>query len=104
MLNFANANFSSEEWCYENNVSYGIMFHKWSTVSSGGEALPYLAYTSQVCAAEQKVLSIKQSVEFYYCSSKILIIYFITLIVKYSILIVNSLKSVVNSVFLGWKP
>ena len=51
----------------------------------GGEALPYLAYTGQVCAAEQKVLSVKQGVEFYYCSSKILIIYFIILIVKYSI-------------------
>ena len=50
-----------------------------------GEALPYLAYTGQVCAAEQKVLSAKQGVEFYYCSSKILIIYFIILIVKYSI-------------------
>ena len=30
----------------------------------GGEALPYLTYTGQVCAAEQKVLSIKQGVEF----------------------------------------
>ena len=70
----------------------------------GGKALPYLAYTGQVCAAEQRVLSIKQSVDFYYCSSKILIIHFITLIVKYSILIVSSLKSVENSVFLGWKP
>ena len=57
----------------------------------------------QVCAAEQKVLSIKRGVEFYHCSSKILIIYFIILIVKYSILIINSLKSVVDSVFLGWK-
>ena len=59
------------------------------------------AYTGQVCAAEQKVLSIKQGVEFYYCSSKIQIIYFI--VVKYSILVVNLLKSVVNSVFLDWK-
>ena len=40
-------------------------------------------YTGQVCAAEQKVLSIKRSVEFYHCSSKILIIYFIILIVKF---------------------
>ena len=72
-----------------------------------GEALPYLAYTGQVCAAEQKdynINNIIQGVEFYYWSSKILIIYFIILIVQYSILIVNSLKSVVNSVFLGWKP
>ena len=30
----------------------------------GGEALSYLAYTGQVCAAEKKVLSIKQGVEF----------------------------------------
>ena len=58
-------------------------------------------YTGQVCAAEQKVLSIKRSVEFYHCSSKILIIYFIILIVKYPILIINSLKSVVDSVFLA---
>ena len=63
----------------------------------GRKALPYLAYTGQVCAAEQKVLGIKQGVEFYYFSSKILFIYFI-------ILTVNSLKSIVNSVFLGWKP
>ena len=51
----------------------------WSAFRRGGgdEALPYLAYTGQVCAAEQKVLSIKQGVEFYYFSSKILIIYFI---------------------------
>ena len=53
-------------------------------------ALPYLAYTGQVFAAEHKVLSTKQG-------SKILIIYF-------TILIVNLLKSVVHSVFLGWKP
>ena len=69
-----------------------------------GEALPYLAYTGQVCAAKQKDLNIIHDVEFYYWSSKILIIYFIILIVQYSILIVNSFKSVVNSVFLGWKP
>ena len=49
-----------------------------------GEALPYLAYTGQVCVAEHKVLSIKQGVEFYYFhNSKILIIYFIILIVKF---------------------
>ena len=29
----------------------------------GGEALPYLAYTGQVCAAEHKVLSINQGVQ-----------------------------------------
>ena len=55
-------------------------------MGGGGEvALPYLAYTGQVCAAEQEALSAKQGVEFYYCSSKVLIIYFIILIVKYSI-------------------
>ena len=43
----------------------------------GGGELPRLAYTGQVYAAEQKVLSIKQGVEFYHFSSKILIIYFI---------------------------
>ena len=31
-----------------------------------GGALPYLAYTGQVWAAEHKVLSIKQGVAFYY--------------------------------------
>ena len=40
-------------------------------------SLPYLAYTGQVYAAEHKVLSIKQGVEFYYFNSRILIIYFI---------------------------
>ena len=51
----------------------------------GGEggALPYLAYTGQVYAAEHKVLSIKQGVEFYYFNSRILIIYFILLMVKF---------------------
>ena len=53
-------------------------------MGGGGEALPYLAYTGQVCAAEQtRVLSIKQGVEFYYFSSKILITYFIVFIVKF---------------------
>ena len=49
----------------------------------GGEALPYLAHTGQVCAAEHKVLSINQGVELYYFNSKNLIIYFIILIVKF---------------------
>ena len=48
-----------------------------------GEALPYLAYTGQVCAAEHQVLSIKQGVKFYFFNSKILIIYFIILKVKF---------------------
>ena len=60
-----------------------------------------MAYTGQVCAAEHKVLGIKQGVELYYFSSKILIIYFNSTIFY---LIVNSLIGVVNSVFLGWKP
>ena len=50
----------------------------------GGGAHPHLAYTGQVCVAERKVLSIKQGIQFYYCSSKILIIYFVISIVKYS--------------------
>ena len=50
-----------------------------------GEALPYLAYTGQVCAAEQKVLTVTQGVEFYYFSSKIIIIYFIILIVNFKL-------------------
>ena len=35
-----------------------------------GRTLPYLAHTGQVCASEHKVLTIKQSVEFYYFNSK----------------------------------
>ena len=42
-----------------------------------------MAYTGQVYAAEHKVLSIKQGVEFYYFNSRILIIYFILLMVKF---------------------
>ena len=50
----------------------------------GGEgALPYFAYTGQVCAAEHNVLKIKQGIEVYYFNSKILIIYFIILMVKF---------------------
>ena len=49
----------------------------------GGVALPYLAYTGQVCAAEHKVFSIKQGVEFYNLNGKIPIIYFIIFIVKF---------------------
>ena len=49
----------------------------------GGETLPYLAYTGQLCAAEHKVLSINQGVELYYFNSKNLIIYFMVLIVKF---------------------
>ena len=49
----------------------------------GGGTLPCLAYTGQVYAVEHKVLSIKQGVEFYYFNSRILIIYFILLMVKF---------------------
>ena len=49
----------------------------------GGGALPYLAYTGQVSAAEHKVLTITQGVEFYYFNSKILSVYFIILMVKF---------------------
>ena len=41
-----------------------------------GERHP-LFWPIQVCAAEHKVLNIKQGVEFYYVTGKILIIYFI---------------------------
>ena len=47
-----------------------------------GERHP-LFWPIQVCAAEHKVLNIKQGVEFYYVTGKILIIYFIILIVKF---------------------
>ena len=68
MLNFPNANFSSEEWCYANDVSYGIMFHEWSTFrgGTGGGTSLFGLYRSGVCAAEQKDLNIIQGVEFYY--------------------------------------
>ena len=53
-----------------------------------GRTLPYLAHTGQVCASEHKVLTIKQSVEFYYFNSKnrksksLILICFIILIGK----------------------
>ena len=50
----------------------------------GGGPLPYLAYIVRVCAAEYKVLKIKQGVVFYYFKSKILIFFFIILIVKFA--------------------
>ena len=95
MLNFPNANVSSEEWCYANDVSLKQVQCQCSVSVSvlkqvlghvsrrGGGALPYLAYTGQVCAVERKVLSIKQGVEFYYFNSKILNVHFITLMVKF---------------------
>ena len=62
MLNFPNANFSSEEWCYANDVSYGIiaLFSKTSSrlksgacfeVGSGGEGGTALfgLYRSGMC-------------------------------------------------------
>ena len=48
------------EWCV---VLKQVLEH---VLRGGGRALPYLAYTGQVCAAEHKVLSSKQGVEFYY--------------------------------------
>ena len=45
-------------------------------VARGGGPLPYLAYIVRVCAAEYKVLKIKQGVVFYYFKSKILIFFF----------------------------
>ena len=69
MLNFPNANVSSEEWCYVNNVSYGISAFVLKHVLEHvlrrkGRVLSYLAYTGHVCGAEHKVSSIKQGVEF----------------------------------------
>ena len=61
-------------WC---KTSAGARFEE------GEGALPHLAYTGQECAAEHKVLSIKRGVEFYYFNSKILIIYFIILMVRF---------------------
>ena len=46
----------------------------------GGGVLPYLAHTGQVCAAEHKVLSIKQGVEFCNFNSKILIFFYNSLL------------------------
>ena len=75
MLNFLSVSVSGKEWCYANDVSYGIIVTSfvlkqaldWRVehVSGGGgragEGTPI-----QVCAAENKVLSIKQDIEFYY--------------------------------------
>ena len=74
------------EWCQLWDHRASILKQVLEHVSSrwrGGGALPYLAYTGQVYATEHKVLSIKQGVEFYYFNSKILIIYFIILMVKF---------------------
>ena len=74
------------EWCQLWDHGAFVLKQVLEDVSRrGGEggALPYLTYTGQVCAAEHKVLSIKQGVEFYHQNSKILIIYFIILMVKF---------------------
>ena len=72
------------EWCQLWDHSLFVLKQVLKHVSRRGEgALPYFAYTGQVCAAEHNVLKIKQGVEFYYFNSKILIIYFIILMVKF---------------------
>ena len=72
------------EWCQLWDHSLFVLKQVPEHVSRRGEgALPYFAYTGQVCAAEHNVLKIKQGVEFYYFNSKILIIYFIILMVKF---------------------
>ena len=71
------------EWCKLWDHSAFVLKTSSGARFGGGGALPYLAYTSQVYAAEHKVLSIKQGVEFYYFNSKTLIIYFIILMVKF---------------------
>ena len=49
------------------SVSLFVLKQVLEHVSGRGEgALPYFAYTGQVCAAEHNVLKIKQGVEFYY--------------------------------------
>ena len=60
----------------------GARFEVCVCVCWGGGALPYLAYIVRVCAAEYKVLRIKQGVVFYYFKSKILIFLIIILIIK----------------------
>ena len=55
------------EWCQlEDRSAFVLKQVLEHVLRRGGGALPYLAYTGQVCAAEHKVLSIKQGVEFYY--------------------------------------
>ena len=72
------------EWCELWDHSLFVLKQVLEHVSRRGEgAPPYFAYTGQVCAAEHNVLKIKQGVEFYYFNSKILIIYFIILMVKF---------------------
>ena len=91
MWNYVYVKFSKRE-CQQWRM---VLFHLWDHsafvlkqvlehVSRRGEgALPYFAYTGQVCAAENDVLKIKQGVEFYYFNSKSLIIYVIILMVKF---------------------
>ena len=68
------------EWCQLREHSAFVLKQAldWRVehVLRWGEALPYLAYTGQVCAAEHKDLSINQGVELYYSNNKNLIIYF----------------------------
>ena len=55
------------EWCKLWDHNSSVLKHVLEHVSTRrGRALPYLAYTGLVCAAEHKVLSIKEGVEFYY--------------------------------------
>ena len=72
-------------WCFCSKTSSRLKGGARFEVGDGGEgeALPYLAHTGQLCAAEHKVLRINQGVELYYFNSKNLIIYFIVLIVKF---------------------
>ena len=53
----------------------GARFEVCVCVGGRGGALPYLAYIVRVCAAEYKVLRIKQGVVFYYFKSKIVIFF-----------------------------
>ena len=55
------------EWCQLWDHSAFVLKQVLEHISRRGEgALPYFAYTGQVCAAEHNVLKINQGVEFYY--------------------------------------
>ena len=76
MLNFPNANFSSEEWCYANDIGYGII---WCFCSKTSSRLKSGA-RFEVGGGGGWYSLIWRGVEFYYCSSKIVIIFLILLI------------------------
>ena len=74
------------EWCqlWDNSAFVLKQALDWRVehVPRWGRGTPFF-WPIQVCAAEHKVLNMKQAVEFYYVTGKILIISFIILIVKF---------------------